>query len=187
MKKYISLLFLLIFLQQLNAQDEEEPEKKKGFNKENLFTGGSISLSFFNSSFLIGVNPVLGYSLTKWADAGIAINFNYTSYRDYQVFDDKLRQTIYGVGVFARLYPVRFIFLQAQPEHNFITVKHIFPNGGPTDTYKTSGNSFFYVAILFDVSGNDTSPYTDAYGRKIPIIRAGIQIPLFSGGGNPNY
>jgi len=203
MKKYISLIFLLIFFQQLHAQDEEE-EEKKGFKKENLFTGGSISLSFFNNSFLIGVNPVLGYSLTKWIDAGIVINYNYTSYRDYQVFDDRLRQTIYGGGVFTRIYPVRFIFLQAQAEHNFITQKHIFPNG-PTDIIKTSGNSvlvgggyttgrfprsgnsFFYVAILVDVAGTSNSPYTDAYGRKIPIIRAGIQIPLFSGGGNPGY
>ena len=205
MKKYISLLFLLVFLQQLHAQDEEV-EKKKGFKKENLFTGGSVSLSFFNNTFLIGVNPVLGYSLTKWADAGIVINFNYTSYRDYQVFDDRLRQIIYGGGVFARLYPVRFIFLQGQAEHNFIKLKYLPPNGyGSSSVIKTSGNSllvgggyttgrfpksgnsFFYVAILFDVSGNDSSPYTDAYGRIIPVIRAGIQIPLFSGSGNRDY
>jgi len=203
MKKYISLIFLLIFFQQLHAQDEEE-EEKKGFKKENLFTGGSISLSFFNNAFLVGVNPVLGYSLTKWADAGIVTNFNYTSYRDYQVFDDRLRQIIYGGGIFTRLYPVRFIFVQAQAEHNFITLKYRPPNGisssvktsgnsllvgggYTTGRYPGSGNSFFYVAILFDVSGNDSSPYTDAYGRIIPIIRAGIQIPLFSGGGNPGY
>ena len=202
MKKYISLLFLLIFFQLLHAQDEEV--KKKGFKKENLFTGGSISLSFFNNSFLVGINPVFGYSLTKWADAGIVINYNYTSYRDYPYFNDRLRQTIYGGGVFAKLYPVRFIFVQAQAEHNFITLKYLPANGSSTITktdgnsllvgggYTTgrfpgSGTSFFSVAILFDVSGSSNSPYTDAYGRIIPIIRAGIQIPLFSGGGKPGY
>ena len=204
MKKCISLLFLLIFFQLLNAQEEEEEEKDKGFKKEKLFTGGSISLSFSDNSFLVGVNPVFGYSLTKWADAGVVINFSYTSYRDYPYFNDRLKQTIYGGGVFTKLYPVRFIFLQAQAEHNFISLKYL-PSNGSSNTTKTSGNSllvgggyttgrypdsgnsFFYVAILFDVSGNDSSPYTDAYGRIIPIIRAGIQIPLFGGGGNSDF
>jgi hypothetical protein len=40
-------------------------------------------------------------------------------------------------------------------------------------------NGFFYLSVLFDVSGNKNSPYTDNYGRTIPIIRAGINIPLF--------
>ena len=134
-------------------------------------------------------------------DAGIVVNFSYTSYRDYPYFNDRLRQIIYGGGVFTRIYPVRFIFLQGQAEHNLITLKYL-PANGSSNVSKTSGNSvlvgggyttgrfprsgntFFYVAVLFDVAGNSNSPYTDAYGRKIPIIRAGIQIPLFSGGGN---
>lgn len=181
------------------AQDEEE--KKKGFKKENLFTGGSISLAFYNNTFLIGVNPVLGYSLTKWADLGIVVNYNYTSYRDVSVFDDRLRQTLYGGGVFGRLYPVRFLFGQAQVEHNFINQKYILPNnlgttksnlsansvlvggGYTTGRFPGDGRPFYYVAILFDVSGNNNSPYTDAYGRTIPIIRAGLQIPLGQGRG----
>jgi len=97
-----------------------------------------------------------------------------------------------------KLYPLRFLFAQAQFEHNFIRQKFI-PNSGATQTYSTSGNSmlvgggyttgrqgkggqpFYYLAVLFDVSGNDNSPYTDAYGRTIPIIRGGIQVPLFQG------
>ena len=199
MKRILVTLLLCISAAVLFAQDETE-EKKKGFRADKLFTGGSISLAFYNNTFLIGASPVFGYNLTRWIDAGIVVNYNYTSYRDYNfVFNDKLRQTVYGGGVFTKIYPVSFLFAQAQFEHNFIKQKFV-PDVGPTQTASTSGNSllvgggytqgrdpeggsaFFYLAVLFDVSGNTNSPYTDGYGRAIPIIRGGVQIPLFQGG-----
>ena len=199
MKKIIlSVSLFLTAITFLNAQDEKKDEKSF---KENLFTGGSVSLAFYNNTFLIGASPVLGYSIANWVDAGVVLNYNYTSYRDYNfVFRDKLRQTVYGGGTFVKLYPVRFLFAQAQFEHNFINQKFI-PNVGTTQTYKTDANSFligggyttgrqgkggppfYYLAVLFDVSGNANSPYTDGYGRTIPIIRGGIQVPLFQGKG----
>lgn len=200
MKKTILLFFIGCFTLQLAAQKENEEKAKVPF-KENLFTGGTISLAFYNNTFLIGGNPVFGYSITNWADLGIVVNYNYTSYRDYKnIFNDKLRQSVYGGGVFVKLYPVRFLFAQVQVEHNEIKQKYI-PNFGATQTYKidagsflvgggyTSGRQgrggepFFYLAVLFDVSDNVNSPYTDAYGRTIPIVRGGIQVPLFQGGG----
>ena len=197
-KSFLLLVAMALCFSVLFAQDEKQEEKKKGFKKENMFTGGSISLSFGYNTFLIGASPVLGYSLTKWADVGIVVNYDYTSYRDYLTFNDRLRQYLYGGGVFTRLFPIWFLFVQAQAEHNFIKLKYIPPgNGTSTSTHRdansllvgggyTTGrwpgnNSFFYVAVLFDVSGNSNSPYTDAYGRTIPIIRAGLNIPLFQG------
>jgi hypothetical protein len=145
---------------------------------------------------------VLGYSAADWADVGIVVNYNYTSYRDYNfVFNDKLKQYVYGGGGFVKLYPVRFLFAQAQYEYNFIKQKFI-PNVGVTQTdkgeagsflvgggyttgrYGRGGQPFFYLAVLFDISNNAYSPYTDAYGRAIPIIRGGLQVPLFQGGGS---
>jgi len=186
------------------AQDDEKEEKKKGFNKENLFTGGSISLAFYNNTFLIGGNPVFGYSITNWADLGIVVNYTYSSYRDYNfVFNDKLKQYVYGGGGFIKLYPVRFLFAQAQYEYNFIKQKFI-PNVGVEQEYKgeagsflvgggyttgrngRGGNPHFYLAVLFDISNKLGSPYLDSYGRTIPIIRGGIQVPLFQGGEKGN-
>jgi hypothetical protein len=201
MKNYLLVsIFLLCLGATSFAQDKDkDEEEKKGFKKENLFTGGSVSLAFYNNTFLIGGNPVFGYSLTNWLDAGLVVNYTYTSYRDYSTFNDRLRQKVYGGGAFIKLYPVRFLFLQAQAEHNFITLKYLPPNNGPVEKFTDDGNSllvgggyttgrqgrgggpFYYLAILFDVSGNDNSPYTDAYGRTIPIIRGGIQVPLFQG------
>jgi hypothetical protein len=98
-----------------------------------------------------------------------------------------------------KLYPVRFLFAQAQLEHNFIRQKYIPAGGGLIETAKADASSFligggyttgrygrggsphFYLAVLFDVTADQLSPYTDAYGRTIPIIRGGVQVPLFQG------
>lgn len=196
MKKLALVLSLVATSFLLYAQDDE---KEKTPFRENLFTGGSVSLAFYNNTFLVGASPVFGYSIANWVDAGIVVNYFYTSYRDVSLFDDRVRQTQYGGGVFTKLYPIRFLFAQAQIEYNCIRQKYIPPGGGISTTTNFGGNSFligggyttgrygkggtpfYYLAILFDVSGDEDSPYTDAYGRSIPIIRAGFQIPLFQG------
>ena len=206
MKKYVLLasMFLLITTTLL-AQDEEET---KGFKKENLFTGGSITVSFFNNQTILGANPVFGYKLADWVDAGLAFNFLYSGARDYSQFDDKIRQTVFGPGVFTRLYPVKFLFVQGQFEHNFSTLKYIYPGGSPTEKYKADASSlllgggfaqgrergsttFYYISILFDVLKNINSPYVNvSYDPNnpsqqridmTPIIRAGINVGLFQG------
>lgn len=198
MKKLIAALFLLSMAQGIRAQEDSTGERR-GFKKENLFAGGSLSLSFGNRSFQVGVNPMLGYSLTRWADAGIVVNYIYTSYKDYYTFDDKARQSLYGGGVFTRIFPVRFLFAQGQIEHNFIRFKYIPANGGQSEVanesatsllvgagYTTgrnpgSGGAYGYLSVLWDVMDDEFSPYTDNEGRKLPIIRAGINVPLFQG------
>lgn len=205
MKKSV-LLFLLAagVSSAVFAQEEKKEEERRGFKKENLFTGGSISIGFSNIYFTIGGNPEFGYSVARWLDAGIIANYNYTSYRDYNgVPNDKLRQTIYGGGVFTRIYPVRFLFAQAQIEHNWIRYKYI-PNAGGGNVSQTSQSSansvllgagyttgrdpldkkpYGYLAVLFDVLKENNSPYTDYLNRTIPIVRAGFVVPLFQGRG----
>jgi hypothetical protein len=108
---------------------------------------------------LIGANPVFGYSLTDYVDAALVINYTYNSIRDFNgIFNNKLRQSTYGGGGLLRIYPMRSIFLQGQLEHNFIRQRSIPVLGPP---------------------GNLYSPYTDAFGRSVPLFRGGVQIPLF--------
>lgn len=199
MKKISALVLVCLVLNGLLFAQKEEDEKEKKSFKEHLFTGGSISLAFYNNTFLIGASPVLGYSLTNWLDAGLVVNYNYTSYRDYQgVFNAKLRQKNYGGGAFVRLFPVKFLFAQAQAEHNWLRLKYLPPNNtSPVERRTATGNSFligggycagrepgsgqpfYYLSVLFDIGDDVNSPYTDEYGRAIPIIRGGLQIPLF--------
>ena len=204
------------------AKERNKESEKGGFKKDHLFTGGGIELSFANTSFVGGANPVIGYSINKWVDAGLGINFSYYSNRhviyevyqagistgQYIVSDDKERQTILGPIAFARVYPIKFLFVQAQGELNFISQKIIYPDATPN--YKTNhtvpsllvgagycsgrqgvGDLFYYISLSVDVLKNKNSPYVEQISNGkvniLPIIRAGLQIPLFQGKGKRDY
>ena len=117
MKRKVGFWVVTAFFLSMALQAQDKSDRERTPIQENLFTGGSVSFSFFGNTFLIGGSPVLGYSLTNWLDMGLVVNYTYSSYRDYNgVFNDKLRQTTVGGGAFGRLYPIRFLFLQAQFE-----------------------------------------------------------------------
>ncbi len=206
--KKILVLVLLAFSVSSYAQDtDEKNDENKGFRKEKLFTGGSVTAGFSNYSTVLGVTPQFGYSLTNWADAGITLNFNYTSQRDYNYGGDKLRQTVYGPGAFVRLFPVKFLFASAQYEYNLIHLKYIpatnsgytpdklnlnasslLVGGGYAGGRERGNNTYYFISVSWDILGDKNSPYIDGYGRSNPIIRAGYNIGLFQGhGGRRNY
>lgn len=173
---------------------QDETEKPKGYDPTNWFTGGSISLSFGGGSyrtFIAGLHPHVGYTLAKWIDIAGVVNFEYQSQRD--PYNNKYRNTTYGLGAFTRIYPVQFIFIQAEPEYNFISQKYIPASGtsaklnvgapslllgGGYITSRSDKNSFTYLSILVDIMKDKNSPYVDGYGNLLPIIRAGINIGL---------
>ncbi len=178
--------------------DEKAPEKK-GFKKENLFTGGSANVGFSSLSTSLGITPQFGYSLATWADAGVTLNLNYISQKDYYT-EDKLRQTVYGPGAFVRLFPIRFLFATAQYEYNFIHVKYIpesssgfssqtnnlnasslLVGAGYAGGRERGNNTYYFISVMWDILGDANSPYVDGLGRSIPVIRAGYNIGLFQG------
>lgn len=217
MKNVIVFVLACFFSINLFAQEKEmeavnENDERKGFKMENLFTGGGIQLSFSGSTFIAGASPVLGYSINKWLDAGVVVNFTYYSNRHityyspgtglYYSSDDKLRQTLFGPGAFVKVYPVKFLFLQAQGEINFISQKIIYADNFPTEKTKYNvpsllvgagycngrqgvGDLFYYISLLVDVAKDKNSPYVEQISNGkvniLPIIRAGLQIPLFQG------
>jgi hypothetical protein len=202
MKKMMLLLLLIGCGTALMAQEEETEEKKRFFKKENLFAGAGATASFFNGGSVLGVSPFFGYSINRFVDVAASLNFNYVSQRDVFIPGDRIRSTLVGPGGFARIYPVNFLFVQAQYEHNFITQRYRpAPNSGfARETVRTDvgstllgagycsgrqgvGSTFFYVSILWDVTRNPLSPFTDNFNRSIPIIRTGIQFALFQGKG----
>jgi len=205
MKKIIlSVLLVGAAFSSLYAQDEEE---QKGFKKQNLFTGGSVTMSFYSGGTILGANPIFGYKLTNWLDAGIALNYTYQGSRDNYEINDKIRQHVFGVGAFTRIFPVPMLFLHAQAEHNFnnwnyssadgsykqsdvTDANSLLLGGGWAQGRQKGSNSFFYIEILFDVLKNKYSPYvnnvydpsgTVARTDALPIFRAGINVALFQG------
>lgn len=199
--KKIFLILILPVCFQVNAQTRSTPSKiNQGFQKDKLFTGGTFNLGFGSGTTSLGISPQLGYSVTNWLDAGISVNVNYISQRDNPNILDKLRQTTYGPGVFARLFPVDFLFATVAGEYNTTRVKFIPGNGTTTSVYSVSApsflvgggyaggrqrgsNTYYYLSVMWDVAGDVNSPYVDNYGRSNPIIRAGYNIGLFQGRG----
>lgn len=206
-KKVLTLALALAFAVPVLAQrripdqpstySDETPTS--GFNKQNLFVGTSLSVGFSGYDFNIGGTPEIGYSLNRWIDAGLVVNLNYSSERadptEYYNMDTRYRSFNYGGGVFTRLYPLPFLFVQLEPEYNWIkyNVAEQFP-GGIEYTYTTQASSFlvgigygqrfighsgFYIALLFDALSNPGSPYRDPYtNAALPVVRAGFDIYL---------
>ena len=178
-----------------NTYNDQGPPS--GFAKQNLFLGGSLSVGFSGYDFNIGSSPEIGYSLNEWLDAGLLVNLNYSSERADPNFvynpDIRSRSFNYGAGAFARVFPLPFLFFQAQPEYNWINYNFKDMVSGITTTANTQaasmllgigygqrviGHANFYVALLFDVLSNPQSPYRDFNGAAIPVIRAGFDIYL---------
>jgi hypothetical protein len=200
-KKILLLTFSTILITGIFAQPTSPAygpdEGKKGFKKENIFIGGGITLGFASNTFQIGASPEVGYSIAQWLDAGLGFNFNYASQKadpDYYYNDNTRYHSFnYGGGPFVRLFPVRFLFVQAQLEENWIKVNTKNYNANYTDerTYQATsliaaigygqriiGQSSFYTMIGLDLMRDPNSPYRDYNNTAIPIIRAGFDFYL---------
>lgn len=166
-----------------------------GFKKEHLFIGGNVGLGYDTYSFNAGVSPEIGYSVAHWLDVGALVNLNYTSVRADPYYNDNIRQRSfnYGVGAFARVYPLPFLFLQAGPEYNWIHYTLTDFNTSPrqSESLNTNAPSFLvgigygqrlvgrssvHIALLIDLMNSAQSPYRDNNGELIPVLKAGFDI-----------
>lgn len=169
-------------------------DEKPPLPPNRVFIGSGLGLGFSSGSFNVGLNPEIGYSATQWLDAGLAFNVNYYSISADYNYGVKQSSFNYGGGPFVRLFPVKFLFVQGQYEHNWVnyTLKNEL-NGGATSKYTTTSSSVlagigyaqrvvgqanFYTVLLFDLGGDKNSPYTDSYGSSYPFIRAGFNFYL---------
>lgn len=200
-KRYYVLFFSLLCFGIANAQrpstyQSDEDRKPGGFNVNRIFVGGSLNLGFSSYTFQVGGVPEIGYSITDWLDAGIGININYQSERADPYWNNNIRyRTLtYGGGPFVRVYPIHFLFVQGQFEHNWLRQKARnmgtgvdFPDFSATSnsliagvgyTQRVIGQSSFYTMIGMDLMNDTYSPYRDYNGRIYPIIRAGFNFYL---------
>ncbi|MEP7279141.1 MAG: autotransporter outer membrane beta-barrel domain-containing protein [Bacteroidota bacterium] len=166
-----------------------------GFKREHLFIGGNIGLGYDSYSFNAGLSPEIGYSVASWLDLGALVNLNYTSIRADYYYNNNIRQRSfnYGVGAFARIYPLPFLFLQAGPEYNWVHYTLTDFNSTPhsSESFNTNaasmlvgigygqrlvGRSSMHIALMIDLLNSAQSPYRDGNGELIPVIKAGFDI-----------
>jgi hypothetical protein len=176
------------------------------FKKENIFLGGTLQLGYAGNTFEIGSNPEVGYSIAQWLDAGIAFNLIYSSQsadpNDFYNEDTRTRQFNYGAGVFVRVYPIRFLFFELQPEENWIHENQVAygPGGGSmSGTFQSTsliagigysqrviGQGSFFTMLGIDLLNNPNSPYqqvnVNGTTSPLPIIRAGFDFYLHPSG-----
>ncbi|HEV9034958.1 MAG TPA: hypothetical protein VGQ51_00005, partial [Puia sp.] len=137
--------------------------------------------------------PEMGYALNKWLDAGIVVNFTYNSISADPAYNQNIssKEFVYGGGVFARAWFLPFLFVTVQPENNWtsITLKDE-TYGGTLRQNATAasvlagigyggrgiGQGTFYLALMVDMLRNINSPYNDAYGHPLPVLRAGFDV-----------
>jgi len=190
----LSTILIITVAHAQTIKEEEEEENITGFQKYNLFTGAHLNVGFNPGNFSLGVGPYFGYSLNKYVDVAVGLNYNYISQRS-QFSSIRYRQSVIGPTSFVRIYPVKFLFAHAQYEYNFIKYKVLPGNGLPNQSEKINvssfligpglangrddGRSFYFISVLFDVAKDINSPYTDLQGRIDPIIRIGYNIALF--------
>lgn len=204
MKNWILAIAFLCGVHLSQAQVEgvstrTSSSEEHGFNKENIFAGGSLSLGYqsgFDGTgrstnvFNAGVLPEIGYNLSKVFDLGVSGSVNYYSYSFPQYETVKLKTTTYGFGAFVRARVFDQFYLQVMPELNFSRTKETNPSY--TYKYNINSSSFlvgagyrymnegarscFNIAILVDLGKDDYSPYK-SYTQNgqvvvVPIYRA---------------
>jgi hypothetical protein len=169
MKKFFGLLIITIgIIQYTIAQDSDG----KGFDKSKLFVGGSLGLAF-GTYTIINVSPLVGYRFTDVLAAGVGVNYSYYGYDD-GLYTSK--QSYVGMSIFGRVYPIQQLFIQVQPELNYMWASQV-PDAGqnlpelkvnqfvPTllmgggAAIPTGANGAITISVMYDVLQNVWSPY----------------------------
>ncbi|MEZ5197719.1 MAG: hypothetical protein R2764_15415 [Bacteroidales bacterium] len=145
-RKQISVLvlILLFFGQNVSAQSKDRSGYSKIPFKERFSVGGSLGLSFGNSSTFIEVSPMLGVAISETFAVGMGLTYKFYMYRDYykqidkDVFYDH-KTNIFGGSVWARYFLTKleipvientFLHAEVEPlvfQNNF---KYVSPGMG---------------------------------------------------------
>jgi hypothetical protein len=168
------------------------PTKKK-IDPSRLIIGGSLGLSFGDYTN-INISPLIGYRISQLFAAGINVNAQYGSERFLAPYSNSTTQrnkyTIFGGGVWGRVYPVDFLFIHVQPEYNAISMKSTYYDSDPkttvTDHYGVpsllmgggysqpiGGRAAFSIMALYDVLQDSRSPYQNGL-----ILRIGASLGI---------
>jgi hypothetical protein len=193
MKRLLLCFLLLIAVQLVHAQYyKTDTTSKKGFDASRLIIGGSLGLAFGDYTN-INVSPLVGYRISQLFAAGLAINAQYGSerFRDYYGNTGQRNQySIFGGGVWGRVYPLDFLFIHIQPEINHVSLKSTYYDTDPKtivkDSYSVSsllmgggysqpigGRAAFSIMALYDVLQDSRSPYQNGL-----ILRVGASLGL---------
>jgi hypothetical protein len=194
MKQFLTIALLLVALN-VSAQNTTIQTTKLLEPEKPWMIGGGLVLGGGTGSFQIGLNPELVKSYNDYIDLGLISNIYYSSYRTVASIDGinaKYHKTQFGLGGFARVWPLNEFFLQIQPEYNWTWAKstdivdNISNKASVSATSVLAGvgygkrteNGFSYLSIMIDLVNSQQSPYGMGQLRPQPIFRAGFGLPI---------
>jgi hypothetical protein len=193
MKQVISFITLFVALN-LNAQITTIQTTKLMEPERPWMIGGGLVLGGGSGSFQIGINPEMVKSYNDYIDLGVISNIFYSSFRTTEISstNEKFRKMQFGLGGFARLWPVNEFFLQVQPEYNWTWAKQVNVVSNSSNKVSVSAtsvlagigygkrteNGFSYFSIMLDLINSQQSPYGMGQLRPQPIFRAGFGLPI---------
>jgi hypothetical protein len=194
MKPLFTLVSLFLVLN-VHAQNNTIQTSKLMEPERPLMIGGGLVLGGGTGSFQIGLNPELVKSYNDYIDLGLISNIYYSSYRTIASYDGinaKYHKTQFGLGGFARIWPVNEFFLQIQPEYNWTWAKSTDIVDNISNKVQVSAtsvlagigygrrteNGFSYLSIMIDLINSQQSPYGMGQLRPQPIFRAGFGFPI---------
>ncbi|GAA0523410.1 hypothetical protein [Chitinophaga japonensis] len=194
MKRLLLCLLFLGSIHLAHAQYYTTDTARKGFDPSRLMIGGSLGL-IFGDYTNVNISPLIGYRFSELFAAGVSINAQYASERERYINSNetayRYTYTVFGGGVWGRIYPLEMLFLQAQPEYNYVGEKLTDYTVDPKQTVKSNygvpslllgggysqplgaGNSAFYIMVLYDVIQDTRSPY-----QNRPLFRMGFNVGL---------
>ncbi len=171
MRKFVLVLLFAALAGHIFAQfdDYEKSEIKhqklekadsSAFSRNFVF-GGDMNLSFGTVTY-ISLSPTVGHYVTKWSMVGVYGTFSYLSSKSYNY-----RQTMYGGGVLAEVYPLQFVVLHAEAGmlnlydyYNYTRVwtQSVFAGGGFRQ--RIGRKAMVNYLFLFNVNQNAFLPAT---------------------------
>ncbi|MGO4290058.1 hypothetical protein [Chitinophaga sp. RAB17] len=185
MKRFLICFFLLAAVQLAHGQYyKTDTLTHKGFDRSKLILGGSLGVVFGDYTN-VDISPLVGYRFSEYIAAGINVNAQYGQYKSIDYVTDRTIQrdkyTIFGGGVWGRVYPLPMLFIHIQPEYNFVTQSStVYDTPGRDDkrTFKTNygvpslligagytqsvgGRVGIGISILYDVLQDSRSPYNN--------------------------
>jgi hypothetical protein len=184
MKRLLTCFFFLAAVQGAHAQYyRTDTLTHKGFDPSKLILGGSLG-AVFGDYTNIDVSPLVGYRFTQYIAAGVNLNAQYGQFRSRDYYTGNTIQrdkyTIFGAGVWGRVYPLPMLFIHIQPEYNFVSQSSTYYSGsdvkqtiktnyavpslllGAGYTQSVGGRVGIGVSILYDVLQDNRSPYNNS-------------------------
>jgi len=161
------------------AEEPEAQTRFKGFDRDRLFFGGGLGLSFGSVDY-VEIAPLVGYQLSPQASVGGSLIFRY---RNDDRYRESLSTTDYGGSLFGRYHVWNPLFVHAEAEYlsfeyirfDLSTERDNFTSlfVGPGVNWPIGGRTSMFALALYNLAydSGEPSPYDSPW-----IIRFGVGV-----------